>query len=244
MKRRLGILGAVALCGVALSAGNLQAQTFATFTQQDSTEYWTMNDTNVAATTTFSANNALVFFSYLGLSGLPSFLQGSLDAMATFTSSTPSAATGTTNLSQQFTTVVSTLSFIGISGSTAGANLLTATFTYTFTATAGNNAASATSTLGSVSFTSDYLDFSNSTPSSRSVSLSFDSIDAPPGVTLTNSFIDSFTATASGLFSATPRPTLVPEVSTGMVFSAIVGLAIVGEVWRKRRQKALKAVEA
>ncbi|MBS0658511.1 MAG: hypothetical protein JSR82_09745 [Verrucomicrobia bacterium] len=242
MKRRFGILGALAMFGLALSASSLQAQTFATFTQQDSGEYWVMNDTNVSGTTTFSTPSAApVFFSYLGLSGLPSFLQGSLDAMATFTSSSPSAATGTTNLSQQFVTVVSTLSFIGTTGATAGANLLTATFTYTFTATAGNNAASATSTLGSVSFTSDFLDFSNSTPTSRSVSLSFDSIDAPPGVTLTNSFIDSFTATASGLFSANPRPTLVPEVSTGMIFSAVVGLAIVGEVWRKRRRKTVEA---
>lgn len=122
-------------------------------------------------------------------------------------------------------------------------NLLTITlsnFVLSGTTGSGSASGSASSAIGgtTVTMTSDFIDFTNTTQ--RDVGAGFSSVTPAYALDI-NGMIRSFTAASTWTFSTDPPPdvTFVPEVNTGMVFALIVGLAIGGEVWRKRRKAAL-----
>jgi hypothetical protein len=88
--------------------------------------------------------------------------------------------------------------------------LLQAVFTpFTFSGSGGSGALGASTLTGTVTFTSDFLGFQNSTE--RDLALAFSSIS--PGLSIgANGFFNNFTAAGTGSFSANnivfPGPTL------------------------------------
>jgi hypothetical protein len=100
--------------------------------------------------------------------------------------------------------------------------LLQVVFTpFTFSGSGGSGGFSASSLSGFVSFSSDFLDFSNTTQ--RDIGLSFSSI--LPGLSIgANGFFNNFTAAGTGTFSSNPVPMFIPEPSTYLM----MGVALVG----------------
>lgn len=126
-------------------------------------------------------------------------------------------------------------------------NLLTislSNFVLSGTNGSGSASGSASSAIGgtTVTMTSDFIDFTNTTQ--RDVGAGFSSV-TPAYALDVNNMLRSFTAASAWTFSTDPPPeiTFVPEVNTGVLFALVVGLAIGGEAWRKRR-KALALVQA
>lgn len=120
-------------------------------------------------------------------------------------------------------------------------NLLTITlsnFVLSGASGSGSASGSASSAVAgtTVTMTSDFVDFTNTTQ--RDVGAGLSSVTPAYALDI-NGMIRSFTAASTWTFSTDPPPdvTFVPEVNTGIVFMAIVGLAVGGELIRKRRKK-------
>jgi uncharacterized repeat protein (TIGR01451 family) len=157
--------------------------------------------------TTASGSSGL--FQYQNIANLPSFLSGALNAHLVLTMSTTTHATQTSGaINQPFTgsetvqVLLNTPLPVG-EGSGSRDNLISATFTGNLTSVAGQN--SATLNSASVTFTSDFLDFSNTTNDAFSEGFT----NVTPVTSIVNNFINSFTAAGSANFSTTPVAPLI-----------------------------------
>ncbi len=116
----------------------------------------------------------------------------------------------------------------------AGSNLLSGTFTSATLFGSGSSAATSGST--GVTFTSDFLDFSNTVERDRGLTLTSitPSLSAHTGL---NKALNSFRANVGGQFSSDPAPLInglavVPEPATWGLF--VVGFGLVGLQGRRR----------
>jgi hypothetical protein len=114
----------------------------------------------------------------------------------------------------------------------AGSNLLSGSFcTATlFGASSSGSLSGSTDTCAFLTFTSDLLDFSDTT--SRDFSLSLTAI-TPILNALSGETLGSFNAFSSGNFSAEPLPNGIPEPGTWAML--LLGIGMVGAVHRRRR---------
>jgi hypothetical protein len=142
---------------------------------------------------------------------------------------------------------------VGTTTYAAGSNLLSGTVVNnsTLAGTSGGFSAALTNSTGAgntVTYTSDFLDFSNTV--NRSFSLSLDALLAGVGSPPVNQgfnagshqSVSSFRASATGGFSSDPAPIInaVPEPAIwGMM---IAGFGVVG--FQSRRRRAIKTVTA
>ncbi len=120
----------------------------------------------------------------------------------------------------------------------AGSNLLSGTFTNAILFGGGASAATSASTENgsNVTFTSDFLDFSNTVNRDRGLTLT----SITPGLSIhsgLNKALSSFRATAGGQFSSDPAPLInglavVPE--PGMWMLMVAGFGLVGFAARRR----------
>ena len=168
-------------------------------------------NTNTGSSDTFgtTASGSPGDFQYQNIANLPSFLQGALASHLILSMSTTTHATETGNtINQSFTTSATVQVILNTAlpeGEGAGNrnNLISATFTATLTSTAGQN--SATLNSASVTFTSDFLDFTNTTNDAFSEGFT----NVSPVTSIVNNFINSFTAAGSANFSTTPVAPLI-----------------------------------
>ncbi|MBV9097214.1 MAG: PEP-CTERM sorting domain-containing protein, partial [Frankiaceae bacterium] len=120
----------------------------------------------------------------------------------------------------------------------AGSNLLSGSFSSSVLFGAGSSASTNSSTLGgsTVTFTSDFLDFSNTVERDRGLTLTsiVPSLGRHTGL---NGALNSFRATAGGQFSSDPAPLInglavVPE--PGVWLLMVAGFGLVGFAARRR----------
>ena len=199
----------------------IRAQSLVTFAQflekTGSQDFVFTNNTNNAVFGTVSGGSP-IDFRYSNISGLDPALQGFQNAHLSLSTSTnqPTTASGST-LTQAFNGGVSTIQVIRDTpapvGNGARTNLLTVTFSPNNNSPSlagsnfGNSASfSATTPDHTVTLTSDFLDFSNS--SQRNLALSFSSLLTDLRMDAGN-FLKSFTAAGSGTFASNPPPTVV-----------------------------------
>ena len=239
ISKKLGI-AALALPLMLASAATYATGTFATFTDLTSGKFVF---TNNGASTTFAATNDAVSFQYI-VGGLDAALTGSQLAHLTYSSSASTAALSGFGLDIQRmnSTTISIVRDTAYNGHT---NLLSVTFSGTLANPLylfGANAGSALSELAStgsgqtVTFTSDFLNFSNT--SSRDVGLAFTSVAPPVGIDA-NGLLKSFTASATGSFSADPTPLVVSAVPEADTYAMLLaGLGVIGFLARRRQSKA------
>lgn len=214
------------------SLAQAQTTTFANFTQDvaadksfqfnNTSGFFTQNTGTLA--TTIQVNFTFLVQPTSGL-----ITQGTpLTANLTITSSLNGGATiGVANATQRLNNVQ--MSFIG-TGALAGQNLLTVfASTGTLSGSFGTNTASLAETdnggLQVINYTSDFLNFSNSTQ--RNYSLPLNNLN--PAFTNGGGFISNFSSNATGQFASNG---IVPEPTT-MTF---VGLGIAGLALARRRR--------
>jgi hypothetical protein len=124
----------------------------------------------------------------------------------------------------------------------AGSNLLSGSFvggSFAGSGTSGSSFASGPVSGGSISFTSDFLDFTGSTVFDRSQSLTAVTPNFAIGA---NGSLSGFRAVAGGQFSADPEPiitTMVPEPESWALL--IAGFGLVGAAARRRRRISVVA---
>lgn len=208
-----------------------QTTTFAQFLEQNGTQDFVFtNNTSSAAFNTIGGGSPIAF-RYQNISGLPPALQGFQDAhmFVTTTTTQPGAPNGG-NVVQPFNQVVTVQIFrdtpapIGV-GSGSRTNLLTAIISPnanapTISGSNGGNSAtfSATTPDHNVVFSSDFIGFGLTTD--RNLGLSFSSVT--PNLSLSGSFLTSFTAAGTGTFASNPPPVYVPPTAAGASVSGQV----------------------
>ncbi len=244
---------ACAAAGALASAGSLNAQTetFASFTQVNGNLaanrfYYTNNGTSAS----FGTQNPVpVRFNYENTTnsnfGASPQLQGQQNATMTFTSSTTVTAVdnGGGNYSELFTnvtTIVFTRTTPAGVGSGTQTNLLTVTMTnYTQSFGGGGSSLDASTPSATVTFTSDFLNFNNTTI--RVAALGF----TGGSTTITqnaNGFLNNFNIQGTGNFSSNPIPVVtVPEMSPSAILGLIVAGAAAAEFGRQRLRRRASA---
>ena len=147
---------------------------------------------------TLSTTNTALFFAYSSIAGLPADLSGIQGAHLTFTSFT---TLGPTSVGSVFSNIFDgsgvNSAMLTITRDTPAAEgtgsrtiLLQVIFTpFTFNGTGGGAGFSASSLSGTVTFSSDFLDFSNAIE--RDVGLSFSSLSPGLGLARMVSFLTS-----------------------------------------------------
>lgn len=233
---KIGKMFAALLVGMLLFAGSVSAQTttFAQFVERNGTQDFVF--TNNTSSGSFAAvpGGSPIFFFYQNIAGLDPSLQGLQMAHMTVTATTTDVAF---NNAGEVTQPMNATVTIAITRDTPTApgvgtgtrtNLLTAVITPNsstagFKGTSGGNSAvfDATTPNHNVTFTSDFISFGATT--ARNLGLSFSSVT--PNFTIgAGSFLDSFTAAATGTFASNPPPipqipTAAPVSVSGRVFS-------------------------
>lgn len=213
---------ATVLCLLIL--GGLQsahAQTFAQFQQRNAQQQgfiYTNNTTSANLATNTQGTGLPVFFQY-SVTGLPAALTGIQNAtiFVNAVTNTPAEPAGSGGgVRQNFQSVeILILRDAGQAAPPAGSCinacniLLRATVTSgfpAFTSSIGDSSGNfqASTPSENVTFTSDFLIFSNTT--ARAFALGFSSITPPVSLNNTNFFLNNFTAAGAGTFSATPTP--------------------------------------
>jgi len=232
---KLAVLGAGA--ALLLAAAPVSAVTiFADFTptsNQPNIQY----SGSVAGNGTISDLGQLVHFSFLNPDGTPSGT--SFDALMTLNATTGAATTvGGLAVLPVLTGSVSFTTASAVTwGSHTGTNLLTANFTGgSFASLVGGSTATYGNSTppNTVTFTSDFLDFSGST--TRDVALAVDAINPPVGVLFGGRRLH--TGSVSGNFGAdisSGSPQGVPEPASWALMFAGFGLA--GSVLRSQRRR-------
>ena len=202
---------------------------FAQFDEGGSTGSEPFTFTNNTTSASFSGTS-LGSFIFL----VPGAPAGPQDATITLSSSavTP-AGVGGPFLAQPIDGPTNTLSFTRTSDN---ANLLTLTFTGILFGFNGDNSASLSGDTGSgntVTYTSDFLDFSGTTERSFGLTATLD----PAFTQGAGGFANDFTADLSGGFSSTPGPDIaaVPESSTWIVGALVAGALAMSAHRRHRR---------
>ena len=192
---------------------------------------------SVAGNGTISDLGQLVHFSFLNPDGTPSGT--SFDALMTLNATTGAATTvGGLAVLPVLTGSVSFTTASAVTwGSHTGTNLLTANFTGgSFASLVGGSTATYGNSTppNTVTFTSDFLDFSGST--TRDVALAVDAINPPVGVLFGGRRLH--TGSVSGNFGAdisSGSPQGVPEPASWALMFAGFGLA--GSVLRSQRRR-------
>lgn len=221
---------------------NAQGVTFAQFLQRD--DGTSLNDfifsNNCPTNATFTVSGSPIFFTYQNIDNLPAELQGPQSARLTITASTTLAAStsqtspNTFRLTQPFNqtfTISITRDTAASVGTGSRTNLLTAVITPngSFSSIAGQQGGNSGSYDAStpnqnVTFTSDFITFSNT--ASRNLALSFSSITPVLGLTAcsdTSLFLTSFTAAGTGTFAANQAPLFTaPPTAAGVILSGRV----------------------
>lgn len=198
-----------------------QSVTFAQFLQQDGNQNFTFtNETPTDAL--FTAASFPVSFLYFPTFGpIPADLTGLQNAHLTMACSTTTSVSVGPSLIQPFNVVACTMTITrdtpAAEGSGSRTNLLTIVYTGRLSGSSGSTDANFDGSTGSgdsVTFTSDFFDYSGTV--SRGLALSFSSVNPPLGVT--GNFLSSFTTAGTGTFnlSLPPTPTATPtSTSTG-----------------------------
>jgi hypothetical protein len=203
--------------------------------------------------TSFSLSNinggVPVNFFYSNINGLDPQLIGSQAATLTISGSTTMPATsGGGNITQTFTpSSLVTVTILRNTPATVGngtrRDLLTVTFSGDLFGGAGGNQASFNSSTpgDTVTFASDFLDFTGTT--ARSSALAFSSVN--PSFSLgAGNFVASFTADMAGTYSSNPPPVVtVPEPATVIVLLAASGITCVAVLHRRRKRRIRADVE-
>lgn len=221
---------AAALClALFVSTVTSQAQTttFGQFVQRDTAAQnfvFTNNGSNANFGTVNNGNP--VFFLYGGIANLPTELQGFQNAtiFVTATTNAPAGPGAGGNIVQPFSNTF-TIEVRRDTPATIGGgtrrNLLTAVVTAggtTSKITGQSNSASytastPTSTSQVVTYTSDFLDFTQT--NDRNFGISFSSVT--PALSLgSGSFLNSFTASGSGTFASNPPPRYNPPTAAAV----------------------------
>ncbi len=248
---KIRILWAAVLFGAGciLSSSTYAQVQFAEFTTSGAQDFQYVNNSGTSATFGTIPNGTnpgpVVAFAFDNFGGsLPADLQGFQNAYMAFTATTTNPATvNGSQLQENFGAGAITLTFTrtvaAAEGSNGKTNLLTVVFTpLILSGTSGGTSAAfsqSTPPLTNVTFTSDFLDFSNTNLRAFSISLTALSAalaQGPPG-----NFFNSFLASGTGVFSSNPLPMIsLPEISPGLTMAAIIGVAITVESLRKRRR--------
>jgi Carboxypeptidase regulatory-like domain len=208
---------------------NAQTSTFAQFTQRsNSQDYAFLNNTSSGTFGTVN-NGSAISFTFLGVSGLPTALQGPQNATLTLSSTTtaPASASVGTRVVQPFNSTF-TIRITRDTPFNGRSNLLTAVVTPVggsnpeLSGDAGATSAgfTASTPVQNVVFTSDFISFSGST--NRNLGLTFTSVT--PVYTLGGSFVNSFTAAGAGSFAANQAPVffLTPTAATVSVSGRVL----------------------
>jgi hypothetical protein len=209
-----------------------QTTTFGQFTNDGVQEFVFTNNTSSATFGTVSGG-AAVQFRYRNINGmLPPSLTGFQSAHLTLTSTTTQPATSATgNVTQPLNQTV-TIAIIRdtpapiLTGTGSRTNLLTAVITTNssppdIVGTAGGQSAtfSASTAPQNVTYSSDFINFTTTTQ--RNFSFSFSAVT--PGINIgAGSFLQSFTADATGTFASDPPPTYTPPTAAAVVISGRV----------------------
>lgn len=218
--RKISLLQLAAIFGLLtfglLQTAQAQTQTFAQFTQQNSTNGFIFtNNAGASATLSTPINGTRITFRFLGIVGLDPSLQGDQCADIFVDANTNDPAqpgTPPNGYTQPFDTVI--IQILRCTPAPVGANtrrnLLTATVTTgapVFSGNLGGESGSffASTPLQNVTFTSDFLSFANTVE--RNFALSFSSI-IPQLALGPGGFFDSFTAAGTGTFASSPRPVI------------------------------------
>jgi hypothetical protein len=246
---RVGItMAALATCAV----HSVQAQTvtFATF-QQVNLSSTPFTFTNHGTSGTFATTATAIKFNFSGIAGLSTDLTGNQTATITITATTSTPVSGAGTAVSPFNQVIDS-GTITITRTTAAAegtgsktNLLTVAFSGSPASINGRNGSG---NFGgsdpTVTFTSDFIDFSAST--ARDFAIALTSIT--PALAKSGSFLRTFAATGSGQFDADPNPTVpgttaAPELGSLTLLCAALsgGVTICG--WRRIR-RIKKTVDA
>ena len=201
-----------------LQLAQAQNVTFAQFLEKNGTNDFIFTNNTSSATFSTVSGGSPIDFRYQNIVGLNPALQGFQDARLFMSATTTTPATPTPFLlTQVFGSNVNTIQILRDAPAPVGVgtgtrrNLLTVTFAPTNNsapsiagANGGNSASfSATTPDHVVTFTSDFLTFTNSTQ--RNWALSFSSI-LPMLSAGSGGFFNSFTAAGTGTFSANPAP--------------------------------------
>jgi hypothetical protein len=214
---------------------NAQGVTFAQFFQRDDgsslNDFTFTNRCPINATFSTGDGGTPIVFTYQNIDNLPAELQGPQNARLFITASTTAPATSTviapgTRLAQPFNETF-TIRIIRDTAATVGTgsrtNLLTAVTSFSSIAgQAGANSGSydASTPNQTITFSSDFLNFSNT--ASRNLALSFSSITPVLSIGLCD-FLASFTAAGTGTFAANQAPlSSTPPTSAGVVLSGRV----------------------
>lgn len=198
-----------------------QTTTFAQFTERVGANDFVFTNRGTFATFETIASGSPVTFTYLNVAGLPAELQGPQNATVLVVAATtaPAATTGGNRTIQPFNTTF-TIEIRRDTPYNGNTNLLTATINPGTTppdmsgdqgATSAGFSASTLLGLQNITFTSSFLSFAGTT--NRDLGLAFSSIQ--PAYTLGATFLNSFTAAATGTFASSPPPVfMIPTAAT------------------------------
>ena len=217
--------------------------TFASFSDKAASQFVFTNNlaTGTAASASFSSVSNAINFSFTSVPGLDAALQGVQNAHLTYSPSKTTAPANRSDddLDSQPMNSTTIISIVRDTAYKTLTNLLTVTFSagtkrLTIRGDDGGNSlteAAGTGSGQSVAFTSDFLSFSGST-TAKDIALAFTGLSSPLAINA-NGFLNSFTATGSGNFSADPLPVTVPE--PGSYAMLLAGLGLMGVALRSRK---------
>ncbi len=207
-----------------------QTTTFAQFTQNPAGQNFVFtNNTTTATFGTTPTTGVQVNFNYSNINGLNAALTGTQSAKLFITTTTTEASVSSFGnflaqpLSQSITISIirDTATSAGV-GTGARTNLLTAVITIGNSnpsisgqvgATSGNFSAATTNGNQNVTFTSDFLSFSNT--SERDLAIAFSSIQ--PALAISGDFLRSFAASGTGTFASNPAPVVAAPPTAATV---------------------------
>jgi hypothetical protein len=231
------------LFSASLKSTQAQIVTFAQITEKNGTNDYVFTNNNAVPLDGINGFNSPNFgtisggvpvdFKYFLVTGLHSDLQGFQNARVFMNATTSASATSNLNaLTQSFNFSGNTIQIIRDTAASVGngtrRNLLTVTFSPIGSAspsingTDGGNSAtfSATTPDHVVTFTSDFLTFSNSTE--RNFAFSFSSVTPALSIGAGN-FLRSFAAAGTGTFASNPAPiALAPTVASVSVSGRVL----------------------